>query len=451
MKKIMLIVLALTLVFSLAACGGNTNDAANKGKSNSGSTNKGTTDAGKEPAKDEKKEDITLRMAWWGAETRHNITLEVIKMYEALNPHVTIEPEYAGWPEYWQKLGPQAAANELPDILQMDLSYLAQYGQNNQLADLTPYLGKEIDIADISDSVVSGGKLGDKLFGFNLGVNAVGFHYDKELLKTIGVAPMADDWTWDDYVAKAKEVKEKGDIYFDTGMKSDVFFNYFLRTQGKGLYGADGKSLGYEDDQLFVDHFSRLVELVKAGAAPAPDVKSEITGNIEKDPVVLQKGIGIWQWSNQFVGLQKVANRPMAMHPMPGPDADKGLFLKPSMFFSVSQNSKHKEEAAKFISFFVNSVEANKLIKGDRGIPGSSVVKEALKPLLTEQEAQVFDYIAWAEDNSSPLGTPDPVGAGEVIALLDDITEQMEFGVISVEEGAKEFREEALKILSKNK
>lgn len=445
MRKVTFLMAALILAWMAAACSETNPPTSNNGtnqSANSNETGSGSSGSGEEP--------VTLRMAWWGSEPRHNYTLEVIQRYEEANPHITIEPEYSGWDEYWQKLGPQAAANELPDIIQMDLSYIAQYGENNQLADLTPFLGKEIDTTNISDSVISGGMVGDQLFGFNLGVNALGFHYDAEKLESLGVAPLPEAWTWDDYYAKAKEVKDAGDVYFDTGMKADVFFNYFLRTKGASLYGADGISLGYEDDALFVEFFTPLVELVQYGAVPTPDVAAQFSNNLEMNPVVMGEGIGVWQWSNQFVGLQQVANRPMKIHPMPGPHAEQGLYLKPSMFFSISENSQQKEEAAKFINFFVNDIEANQLINGERGVPGSSVVKDALKPSLTEQQAQVFDYISWAEENSSPLGGPDPIGAGEVIALLDDLAEQMNFGVLSPEDAAQQFREEATKILSKN-
>ncbi|CAM3603458.1 ABC transporter substrate-binding protein [Marinicrinis lubricantis] len=437
MKKAWILLLALTLILSLAACGGNENNIASGSNGNNGGEGSG------EP------EEITLRIAWWGSQPRHDYTLKVIEMYEEQNPHVKIEPEYASWDDYWKRLAPQASANELPDIIQMDLSYISQYGGRGQLADLTPYLNKEIDISDISDTVVSGGKLGDKLYGFNLGVNAIGFHYDPELLKKTGVESIPEDWTWDDYYELAGKAKDAG-VYMDTRMRPEVFFAYYLRTKGSTLYAADGTSLGYEDDRLFIDFFQPLTELVKEGAIPSPDYVAQVKG-IEDDPVVKGNAIGIWQWSNQFVGLQSVADRPFAMQPMPGPGLKEGMFLKPSMYFSVSENSKHKEEAAKFINFFVNDVEANKLILGERGVPGSNVVKEALKPLLSEQQVQVFDYVSWVEQNSSQMDPPDPVGAAEIMTLLGDLVEQMDYEQISAEDAAAKFRKDANNILSRNK
>jgi multiple sugar transport system substrate-binding protein len=136
---------------------------------------------------------------------------------------------------------------------------------------------------------------------------------------------------------------------------------------------------------------------------------------------------------------------------MPGPDSEKGLYLKPSMFWSVGNNSKNKEEAAKFIDFMINDIEANKLNLGDRGIPGSSTVKEALKPLLSPAQVQAFDYVDWAEGNSSSFDGPDPVGAGEVIETLDSLSEQMAYGNLSVKDAAKQFRQQADSVLAQNK
>ncbi|CAM4427674.1 ABC transporter substrate-binding protein [Paenibacillus tarimensis] len=442
MRKWLTIMLAFTLVFSLAACSGGSNSGGNNVSSNGGSGNSG--DGGEQ-------KPVKLRMAWWGGQPRHDYTLEVIKLYQQENPHVTIEPEYANFDDYWKRLAPQAAANELPDIIQMDISYFTQYAQKGQLADLTPYIGNQINVDNISENAIAGGKLDDKIYAFNVGVNTVQFQYNPETLKKAGIEEIDDEnWTWEDYVRIAKQVKDNTGLYFDTGMRPEVFFGYFLRTKGQHLYNAEGTALGYEDDALFVEFFGRLAELVKYGAAPAPDVKAQIKGP-EDDPMVKGTGVGIWQWTNQYVSIQQIAGVPLEMLHMPGPDREQGLYLKPSMYFAISKNSKQKEEAAKFIDFWVNNVEANKLIKGERGVPVSSVVKDAIKPELDEAQAKVFDYVAWAEENSTPMDPPDPVGAAEIMNMLKSYSEQMDFQKITPEEAAKRFREEANAVLGKNK
>lgn len=448
MKKWATLLLALTLVFTLAACGSSGGNGGGAGDETQGAAN-GGTNAGGNAEKGKEPEPVTLRIAWWGSQPRHDYTLKVIEMYRQKYPNVKIEAEYANFDDYWKKLAPQAAANELPDIVQMDISYLSQYGGKGQLEDLTPYIGNQIQVADISENAIAGGKLGNALYGFNIGVNAVNFQYDPELLKKLGIDKPDDNWTWDDYYALAGKAKEAG-LYFDGGFRPEVFFGYYLRTKGQNLYNAEGTALGYEDDQLFVDFFAPLARLVKDGDTPTPDVKAQVKG-LEDDLVVKGQQIGIWQWTNQFVGIQQVANRPLEMAHMPGPNREKGLYLKPSMYFSISKNSKVKEEAAKFIDFWVNDIEANKLIKGDRGVPVSAKVIEAVKPTLDPAQVQVFDYVAWAQENSSPMDPPDPVGAAEIIALFKTVTEEMDFQKLSPEDAAKRFRSEANAILAKNK
>lgn len=421
-RKSLLLVFGMILVLLLAAC-------SSEGSS-SGS------DDGK----------VKLRIAWWGDQPRNDYTTKVIEMYEEQNPDVQIDAEYASWDDYWQKLSPQAAANELPDIVQMDVSYLAQYAQGNKLADLTPFLGEQIDTSNMTEDYVNGGKIDDGIYGMNTGVNAVGFHYNPELLEELGLgSEIPEDWTWDDYKSMSDKAVAQG-AFFDTHLRPDVFFDYYLRSQGSRLYAEDGSGLGYDDDKLFVDYWSMIAEQVEKGATPTPDALAQITG-IEDDPVVKGEAIGIFQWSNQFVGLKQVAEKPLEIAPMPGPGTSDGLYLKPGMFFSVSQNSEQKEAAADFLDFFMNDVEANKLILGDRGVPGSSEVKDALKDEVSEAQKQVFEYVEWAETNSSPMGAPDPAGAGEVIELLETLAEQISYGQLAPEEAAESFRTQAESML----
>ncbi|QAY68382.1 extracellular solute-binding protein [Paenibacillus protaetiae] len=437
--------MAATALVFVAACGGNNGN--NAGSTASSSSNAGASASASTDSDSGK--PVTIRLAWWGGDTRHEYTKKVVDMYEAQHKNVTIEVEYANYDDYWKKIAPQAAAGELPDIIQIDTSYYSQYAGKKQLADLTPFFGKEIDVSNISDNALKAGEYGSGNYGMNLGVNSLGFQYVPETLNKAGIDSIPDNWTWDDYVNMAAKAKQAG-IYIDDGFRPEIFFAYYLRTKGATLYNADGNGLGYDDDSLFVDYFGRIADVTKSGAAPSADVKAQIKG-VEDGFTVKGQQIGVWQWSNQYDALQKAVNKPMEIAPMVGPDMEKGLYLKPSMFFSIAESSKVKSEAAKFINFWVNDVEANKLILGERGVPVSSTVQEAIKPLLSPAQQQVFDYVSWSEQHSSPMDPVDPVGSAEIIDKLKTLSEQLEYNQISVEDAAKSFRADATSILSKNK
>lgn len=391
----------------------------------------------------------TLRIAWWGSDARHSYTQQVIDMYKEQNPDVNIDIEYASFDDYWKKLAPQAAANQLPDIVQMDISYISQYAKNGQLEDLTPYIGNQIKLDDVNENVLSTGVIGGTQYGIPTGVNVLGFQYNPELLKKAGINEIPADWNWDDYKQMAMKAKESS-VYFDESMAADIFFNYFLRTKGLSLYNAEGTALGYDDDALFTEFFGTLAELIKEGAVPSQETLSQNKGVIEESTVVKGTGIGTWQWSNQFVALQKVADRPMELAPMLGPDMEKGIYMQPSMYWSIAKNSNSKDEAAKFIDFWINNQDANKLIKGERGVPISAAVKEAVTPELTEAEKQVFDFVSQMEPIASPMSPPPPVGSAEVISTLTDYVERVNFGQMTAADAAPQFREAANSILSNN-
>ena len=58
-------------------------------------------------------------------------------------PASTIDPETYAWNDYWPKLATQAAGQNLPDVIQMDYRYIFEYARRGQLADLTPFVGKQ--------------------------------------------------------------------------------------------------------------------------------------------------------------------------------------------------------------------------------------------------------------------------------------------------------------------
>jgi multiple sugar transport system substrate-binding protein len=435
MKRLGLALLSSVMLFSAAACSSGGSEETSGSKSN-----------------EKEKEEVTLRVAWWGGQPRHDYTTKVIEMYEKENPHVKIEAEFANWDDYWKKLAPMAAANQLPDIIQMDSAYLSQYGEKGQLEDLTQYIEDgTIDTSSIEENTISGGKIGDKLYGFNLGSNVLSVISNDDMLKQAGVEINDENWTWDDFVNTATAVQKASGKYGTNGMNPpDVFFPYFLRTQGERFYKEDGTGLAYKDDKLFVEYFERQLKLVDAKAFPTPDVQAQVKG-LEDDFIVKGNAALTWNYSNQYLGFSQLTEAPLSINLPPEQGENSALFLKPSMFFSVPKSSKHKEEAAKFVDFFVNSVEANKLIKGDRGVPVSTEVLEALKPELTEDETKIFEYVERASKNVSKADPPDPLGSAEVMKALKDISEQILFKKITPEEGAKKFREQADEILGRNK
>src|ERR687893_444069 len=70
----------------------------------------------------------TLALAWWGNPTRNKNTQAMIDAYMKANPNVKIEPQPGEGTSYWDKLATQTAGGKAPDIIQMDMNFIAEYG-----------------------------------------------------------------------------------------------------------------------------------------------------------------------------------------------------------------------------------------------------------------------------------------------------------------------------------
>jgi multiple sugar transport system substrate-binding protein len=162
-----------------------------------------------------------------------------------------------------------------------------------------------------------------------------------------------------------------------------------------------------------------------------------------------------YQWSNQVVAIFKAAgeDRNFKLWLLPRPEGGKSQnYLKPSMFFSIPTACAYPEEAAKFISFFTNDIEANEILFAERGVPVSSEVRDALKPKLDAVGAETFDFLERVQADSSPIFPPNPPGYNDIrnnvwIPLFRD---PVLYGQLSVEDGIAILRSEAEAILSKN-
>ncbi|MGM7719763.1 ABC transporter substrate-binding protein [Metabacillus sp. Hm71] len=398
---------------------------------------------------------IQLRVAWWGSQDRHDKTLRAIQLFEKENPDIHVIPEFTGWDGYWEKLATAAAGKNLPDVIQMDYAKLMEYIDRDLIVDLNPYVESGVlDLSDVGKAHIEGGYVDGKLYAVNLGTNSPAVAYNPEMFKEAGLEEFNPGYTWEDYAKVSKQLQEKfGEgLYGAGGVANGLpWFNIYLRQHGFEVYNSEGTGLGYEDDQLLIDFLEYWDDLLNEGVAAPLKVTTAIQG-LEDELIVHEKSPFLWFHSNQIVALQQSAGQDIKLAVFPStPDGKEGLYLKPSQFFSVSKQSKHQEAAAKFVDFMTNDLEANEILAAERGVPISEKVREHLRPQMNDAAKEMFDYVERVETHSSPIYPPDPPGSGEVGTLFDRIIERLNYGNISVEEAASQFRKEAEEILAKNK
>ncbi|SFM11616.1 multiple sugar transport system substrate-binding protein [Gracilibacillus orientalis] len=397
-------------------------------------------------------DEITLNITWWGSQTRHDSTQQVLDLYMEQNPHVTFETTPSGWDGYFDKLSAQAAGGSMPDIIQMDYSYIATFSDNGVLADLQPFVDNgTLDMSNVDANLVDSGKVNNELTGAVVSSSAIAVTYNPEVFEQAGVEEPTSEWTWEDFKSDLLQIQSETGVYGTAKITDMHNFSLWVRQHGKSLFAEDGTKLGYEDDQIFVDYLNLLKELEENDALPNPDEWAQISSKgKEAEPVVTGEGATTFDWSNFAVITEEANPNLKLMTPSQKAGGENGLWIKPGMFWSVAESSKHQEEATKFINWFNNSEEANDIIKAERGIPVSSEIRDYLKPQLSEQSQKMFDYIDLAAENATSIDPPEPAGVSEVQQLFNDTVDKTLYGQIDVETAASNFRSEANNILSRN-
>ena len=397
MKQILAVVLSAAMVFGLAACGNNTTaETTTSTETASVDTTAEPTDAPEAEVAEEEHEPITLRMAWWGSQTRHDRTVAVIELYESLHPYVTIEYEPMDFDGYFNKLATLVASNDVWDIFQLGSNFPTYqskiYTLNDFIADGT------IDVSGTNDAFlrIAADEKGNQV-GLCSGVNTYGIAYDPELFKQAGVAEPTENWTWDDFKNACLTIHEKLGIYgsskFDD-WQAGASMGINQEGFGIGFFNKTNDGMGFDDPKMLADYMQMRADLVDAGAFPDPGACNEIA-DIEQDFVVTGEAAMTWVASNQFVALSEAAGRELKLINPPRKKADgpAGVSIQSSQMLCVSQDSKYPEEAAKFIEFFQSSVDANKILLAERGIPTFTAVREALAAELTDTEKAVYEYV----------------------------------------------------------
>lgn len=403
-------------------------------------------------------EPVELRVAWWGSQNRHDRTIAVIDQFQQLHPEIKITYEFAGWDDYWTKMTTQAAGGNLPDVMQQDYARLEEWVSRGLLSPMDEYVADgTIDLSNVSESALSGGMLDGQLYGLNLGTNSMVVVIDADKLAEAGLEAPSPDWTFADLEELATALHEKLGIWgFSGGLSNEQLWKNLYLSLGEWVYNEDGTALGYEDDQPLIDYMTMIKRMQDAGITMTREQEVAETGaSVEANKIVTSDAAMTYIWSNQIVALTTAAGegRNFILLPMPRPEGGASSnYLKPSMFFSITSQAKHPREAAMFIDFFTNNVDANNVLMAERGVPVSSVVREALSPNLDVAQKQMFDYIGEIEPTVSKLPPPDVAGHANLInnVYWPLVMDPYLYGQQSVEDSVRILREEGNAVLAES-
>ncbi|MCU1516724.1 MAG: transporter substrate-binding protein [Pseudarthrobacter sp.] len=392
---------------------------------------------------------VTIRFTWWGGDARQKATQKVIDAFQAENPNITVVGEYSDWNGYWDKLATQVAANDAPDIIQMDEKYVREYGDRGALLDIKKLTG--LDTSGIDPDTLKSGEVDGELVGLVTGVATFCIAANPSVLAKAGVA-MPDDtkWSWEDYREIGQRVSASG---AGTGVGvqfGDQDLYIWARQNGDRLYDDEGKVV--IKPETLTSFWKHTLELSTSGAGPKPSAIIENASASLNQTALAKNEMGFaGVFSTQLTAYSGAAGQELKLLRLPGESTSKeaGAYYKPSMFWSVSSRSKHQKAAEKFLNYLTNSQTAGDIMLTERGIPANTKIREAIAPKLSASDKAAIDFTDAIADEVRPAPPITPAGGSTITDILSRYTSDILFERTTPEKAAQPFIDELSSSLRK--
>ncbi|MET9969291.1 extracellular solute-binding protein [Streptomyces sp. NPDC006356] len=386
-----------------------------------------------------------IRFNWWGSDSRHEMTKQMIAVFEKEHPNIDVQPEYSNWDDYWKKLSTGAAAGDMPDVLQLTDPYMYSYIDNGQLMDLKKVKDvlhtDKLPANSMAMTTVKGG-----LYGVPGGDSGFGIVADPAAFKKAGV-PMPDDtkWSWDDYVKTAAALSkgQKGLV----GSEMPLYTNdlgTWLRQHGEDYWTKDGSKIGFSEETVAA-YWEWVVKLRDSGGTTSPEAAVEKLSSgagVEQGLVAQHKAAMSDLSVTQLGAIEGASGRETKLLLFPGENgaSQVGAYTKPGIFYGASARTEHPKEAAQLLDFLVNSTEAAKIQKFDRGVPNNPDVLKAITPELSPVEKRIADYLNRVNAlKPTALHIPNAEAGPAVPEIFQRLNEDVLFDRVSPQEAAEKF------------
>jgi len=416
-----------------AAAGAATTAAGAKTTAAGAATTAAKADAGK---------SVTLRFMWWGGDARNQATQKVIEQYQAKKPNVKIEAEMNSDQGYIDKVSTMLANGTAPDIIQQNVDSLPDFVSRGDFF-VNFYDYKDIfDTTGFEKSFIDQfGTFNGKLLALPTGMSCLATVANKKAAETCGV-DLTKQITWKSMLEDGAKLHKAHPDYYYMNVDTKILCEYVLRPYlrqktGKPFIVDSEKKMSFTKDQL-VEALKYIKDCYDQGVfEPASDTAT-FKGQIHTNPK--------WISGNYVFAYGPSSSIKLLIDAAPDKNCDvvqmalaedrvnDGFFADTPQYMTVNKNSKNAKEAVKFLNYFYNDTEAQKILKDVRSVPPTTTARKVCS------DAGLLDKtVVKAVDLASKLNGKSDKGyttSSEVYAIQEDMIESVAYGQATPEAAA---------------
>lgn len=267
--------------------------------------------------------------------------------------HDDIKAEYQSVANFWEALTVQIAGGVGPDVFFMHPHYIRSFVEGGLVADLTPFVNKDsagLRTRDYFPLALAQSTVNGRYYSWPYGLVETGrVLYNADMFDAAGLATPDEKWNWQQYAAIARRLTldPNGDGQPDQWGSSRMGFREIVQYNlaGGGEFYSDDLKSFFSKKQPALEALNRARELIETQGTSLA-----VTGATQWNqgtlamllthlPGALDFG---WRVRERFTAAS-------TMQPL-HPNGNRRILVHSNMF-AINPNSKHKEEAWKFVAW----------------------------------------------------------------------------------------------------
>lgn len=357
MRKTLIIISAvLSFALLLSACGGTAVKPADTVKADA------STQAPAQETKQEAPKEA-VKIKFYAKIVEFTSAEPMIKsLQDHFKDQYVIEPIQVDWANLEKVVKTGIASGDPADIYQFWPQNMKSFVDAKQALDLTPYLeangGKWKNT--FSQGLLDMGKYDGKYYGVPLSANFSLFYVNTDLFDKAGIK-VPEKWTWDEFVAACKTIKEKTGV-FPFAVGKDLQ-NWLARNGNLSLAKSAGKledmAAGKVEgtDPIFATTMKNIKALYDAqywypGKGALTISRDEVRAAFNQGKIAMMAEVA--SEVKKIVDAAKAANVKIASTSWPSMGKDSAVLGGCDGLF-VPANGKHTEDAVKILQYWLGA------------------------------------------------------------------------------------------------
>ena len=350
---------------------------------------------------------VSMTISWWGGDSRHAAYQNAIKEFQAEHDNITIEPTFAAWSGWEEKMAAAFIAGNAQDVCQVNWNWLYNYSADgSKFVDLNTTTNF-LDLTQFDQAALDACTVANAQQCVPVSMTGRIFFWNMTTFNKAGITEVPK--TLDDLKAAGKAFQEKlGNDYYPMHLGAYdrmILMVFYLESKyGKDWADPTTSTLNYSEDEIveglnFIkslvdDHvMMNLKDYYSANSDTATHQSNEwITGKIA----------GIFEWDSAASKYSSALDDANKDGFTVGEEIkfgdNNGGFSKVSMGLAITKTSQYVAESATLINFLLNEEKGASIMGSECGIPASKAglaaaqAAGAVKDLVADANSKVMAF-----------------------------------------------------------